>query len=975
VFPDDPFTQGLRRRTLASLHVNPNAASDWNPDVPLTISPQAAKTWQPPAPVQPPKPAPVKPDTSFNPNLDLQLGFQAGTGDLANMIYKPAEDLYGGRLASGKTLSQGVNQEVGPDPNQIASRTGDFQHAMQFAGRALPDVARYGLGTVAAAGDPVLGAFAADALKADTPGQAVASGLTSAAMTGLMHNVPSVIGEYGPQIVKDAASMLPSKAELQAAGEAANARLQASGMYSGARAPMGQMFDPGTIRDMAVSTGAQLGGGLYTVGEAAASRAKLVKNWITDLRNQELTPEEQDKFAQARQSSPELHEVGDLMMPLEARKVISSPQQVESVSRMLRVIPDSAKLAATAKMGVSKLGWYRGSSQALMDVFGEDAPRFAQLLAAMSPQTSVESNLQNALNTWKNWIAEGRPTGAGDIKRIMGASVQGGTEKSALDAWVNNSVSALSAEDPMKVTLSGPKVDSFYHNLRDDVFRVTNDAWMANAYGLAQDAFGGQGANVAAGNPGMTAQYGAASARLRDAALKAGMLPSQGQETIWSTAMQLYELAKEHGIHPREVLERNMLTPEIIRGAPDFSTLLKDPKYARILEESGYGPQLHAMKAFEFPMTSVPMSAAEQEQFGHVANILGETARIRGDVSQATRFAMPRKGVQPEMTPNASVQIEAQPGAGTRHFPETAALPYGSKAAYASGAMSPFENLRGQNVFMANPASGIQTVPSTGGIGAYTPASGVAETNPARSLGFNAPLEWRPRKGPRIEPDTLANVRGAIAPQTVMLAQEGAGIPAMIPHPDGKNISIRLPNKPTIRPEEMAALQQKYPDFAYAHAGSRLHVLNIKNLDMPDEMKNDMMQLVRGKSYENAHNAGDYLDFSDEWAQPEGQGAVTQKMMSAVGKMTPEARNAMDQDLRDTAGKTLAYYNQKVRTQGWTPRQDLMNLLGIMHQQGLAGVRKGLKNGAFLPGLVGGFLVPHLAQHGVSPDESTGPTQ
>ena len=182
------------------------------------------------------------------------------------------------------------------------------------------------------------------------------------------------------------------------------------------------------------------------------------------------------------------------MMPLEARKVISFTAANRVGLAHVRVIPDSAQLAATAKMGVSKLGWYRGSSQALMDVFGEDSPRFAQLLAAMSPQTSVESNLQNALSTWKNWIAEGRPTDASAIKRIMGASVQGGTEKSALDAWVNNSISALSAEDPMKVTLCGPKVDSFYHNLRDDVFRVTNDAWMANAYGLAKDAFGGQGA-------------------------------------------------------------------------------------------------------------------------------------------------------------------------------------------------------------------------------------------------------------------------------------------------------------------------------------------------------------------------------------------------------------------------------------------------------------------------------------------------
>ena len=973
MFPDDPFIQGMRRRTLANLQLNPNATGSWSPDNPLfskpvVIDPQAAQ--QPPLVAPAPKTAPVKPDTSFDPNRDLQLGFQSGASDLTDMLYKPAEALSGARLASGKTLSQAVGDEVGPDPDQLAARSGDFQHAMQFVGRLPADTARYGLATVAAGGNPVLGAAAADALKADTPGQAAVQGAVSGLTAGAMEYGPSAIAEYAPKVARKVLDALPSREALQAARDAAQARLQASGVYSGATAGMGQMFDPATVRDMAISTGAQLGGGLYTVGEEAASRAALVKKWITDQRNQELTPEEQDKFAQARETSPELHEVGDLMMPLEARKVLASPQSVEAVSRMLRVIPDSAQLASTAKMGVSKLGWYRGSSQALTDVFGDDAPRFAQLLAAMSPQTSVESNLHNALSTWKNWVAEGRPTAASDIKRIMGASVQGGTEKSALDAWVNNSVSALSAEDPMKVTLSGPKVDSFYHNLRDDVFRVTNDAWMANAYGLAQDAFGGQGANVAAGNPGMTAQYGAASARLRDAALKAGMLPSQGQETIWSTAMQLYELARKNGIHPREVLERGMLTPEIIRGAPDFSTLLKDPKYASILEDAGYGPQLHAMKPFEFPMTNIPMSTEEQEQFGHVANILGETARIRGDVSQATKFSVPKGVTQPAATPSASVQIEAQPGGKTGHFPETAALPYGSKAAYASGAMSPFENLRGQNVFMANPGTGIQATPVTGGIGAYTPEGGVAETNPARSLGFNAPLEWT-RKGPRVEPQTMANVRGGAALQNVMLAQEGTGIPVMIPNASGKNISIRLPSKPTIRPEEMQALQQKYPGFAYAHAGSRLHVLNINDTEMPRALKDDMVQMVRGKGYADAHNAGDYLDFSNEWAQGPGQGAVTQKMMDSVNKMTPEARNAIDQDVRETAGKTLAYYSQKARTQGWTPRQDLMNLLGVMQQQGLAGVRKGLKNGAFLPALVGGFLAPHLAQHGVVPDEGS----
>jgi len=89
--------------------------------------------------------------------------------------------------------------------------------------------------------------------------------------------------------------------------------------------------------------------------------------------------------------------------------------------------------------------------------------------------------LLNTLNTWKNWTAAGRPTDPKAIKAIMGQSVSGSKlEDSVLDAWVNNATRSLSAKDPLKVTLSGPKVDSFYRNLADDVYRVTNDAWMAN---------------------------------------------------------------------------------------------------------------------------------------------------------------------------------------------------------------------------------------------------------------------------------------------------------------------------------------------------------------------------------------------------------------------------------------------------------------------------------------------------------------
>ena len=233
-----------------------------------------------------------------------------------------------------------------------------------------------------------------------------------------------------------------------------------------------------------------------------------------------------------------------------------------------------------AKLGDPKRGWYRASTQAIMDVFGPDAPRFASLLAAMSPQTSVESNLINTLNTWKNWTAAGRPTDAKAIRQIMGSSVQGTKgEESVLEAWAANASRVLSADDPLKVTLSGPKVDSFYRNLADDVYRVTNDAWMAGGLGVGQELFSGSptAVQLMRGDPGLTPGYIGTSARVREAGQMANMLPSEAQETTWSVYMPLYEKQAQTGLGARDIIQRGLLTPDVIRGTPDFATLLKNP--------------------------------------------------------------------------------------------------------------------------------------------------------------------------------------------------------------------------------------------------------------------------------------------------------------------------------------------------------------------------------------------------------------
>ena len=112
-------------------------------------------------------------------------------------------------------------------------------------------------------------------------------------------------------------------------------------------------------------------------------------------------------------------------------------------------------------------------------VFKEDAPRFTALLAALSPQTSVESNLQNALQVWTGWVAAGRPQDVATIKKIMGENVQGDKgDASVLNAWLNNTLIALLTPDDA-ITLSGPKVNSFSLNLQGYMNEVTNDAWMA----------------------------------------------------------------------------------------------------------------------------------------------------------------------------------------------------------------------------------------------------------------------------------------------------------------------------------------------------------------------------------------------------------------------------------------------------------------------------------------------------------------
>ena len=326
----------------------------------------------------------------------------------------------------------------------------------------------------------------------------------------------------------------------------------------------------------------------------------------------------------------------------------------------LTQLPSKQEFAAAAIGGKAKRGWYEGSTQAIVNVFGQDAPRFAALLSATSPQTSVESNLYNALQVWKNCTAAGRPADEASIVRVMGQSVQGSKgEDSVLDAWINNTVRALSSEDPSTVILSGPKVDSFMRNLQGNVNEVTNDAWMAAFALVDQKMFSGSLTKV---DPGKGPGYLAMNARVRETANYLTKLtgetwtPAEVQETIWSWAKTLYETAGSAGETRSavELIRDNAITDELIASTPDFRTLFYDERFQPILEQAGYGEQLAKLRAAS---AGTDGSARNKEpRAGSKASSIDPEAQRKLNERNARRLDKLRKQREQASLEKASVQ-------------------------------------------------------------------------------------------------------------------------------------------------------------------------------------------------------------------------------------------------------------------------------------------------------------------------------
>jgi hypothetical protein len=561
----------------------------------------------------------------------------------------------------------------------------------------------------------------------------------------------------------------------------------------------------------------------------------------------------------------------------------------------------------------------------------------------------------------------------------MGDSVQGTKgEESVLGAWQDNSMRALATADPMAITLSGGKVDSFMRNLMGDVHRVTNDAWMSNMMDFNQSVLqGGATAEQAArGSTGMPPRYPVVSSRIREAGDKTLIMPSEMQETSWTSAMALMEGARKAGISVQDMLP--LLSRKDILATPDFATLFKDPTYRNVLEESGYGAQVDKLQPFQFPKSET-LTRAEQAAAETTAGRLQGLAEMRQQDARRKAFFMPQSMPRTAM---ASQTVEAVPGAASRHLEGMIDAPLPVRERYTTAVRKLSSDPRGRDLMTKQ--LGMAPSETRSMSGAYLNSRGELEFNPGTSIPSEVQLTARGRM-PAADERKLNAISAARGGFT---AQEGT--PYNVLRPDEKGTMAFVPRDRRAPAEVMepAVRAIKDPDNMFlADTGMGTAILNMGDQPIPKDtvtelggiLQGDIMDRARVKAAatgkpvkrppEPARAAGvggDMIEYTTrqvtrdgkketvrgELNRGQGSGAVVREMFRHLDELTPaEFRRLDSSEVRTMAGDLAALNVDTAKKQGFPLRDDVQNMLRIVKERGLAGLRAAVGAREFLPSL------------------------
>lgn len=619
------------------------------------------------------------------------------------------------------------------------------------------------------------------------------------------------------------------------------------------------------------------------------------------------------------------------------------------------------ELMAAVLVGMSKRRWYQNSAAAISAVFGKDAPRFTFLLAALSPQTSVESNLKNSLMVWRNWrahIAAGGEQTPEEALRIIRESIPPGANSKkptgSLPAWEQNGVAALTG-DLATLTLSGAKVDSFAQNLMHlpvnaakklkSLFSVTVDAHQSKGARIGQDRMGGAQtkAKLAKGDPGITPEYAWVSAMHRKVGDLLGMDPREVQETAWSTYKAVTDwIAEKSGRSARRALIDGEVTAEQIAGTVDFATLMKDQNYRSLLGAE-YAPAIDKLQPTWKPGETPELGGDLKKWVEVVAEAL-DTHVATGATDSAAKkgawFNNPNKMI-------ATTSFEQAPSIGSGHMSKFHRLPQKIRDQWSNKFGQVWRSLRGTDELNDAVFPGGAGGTPMAGQGAFVDDQGRATYNVVHGIptrvdvvnGAIDPLQQRALLG-------LNYVRGMIGAQdgvvtTAMRADNTYGpLPAYSTGTAFKTGGKIKPNA------AKAVLNAAGPGHALQDTG---YGVNLFNYMTGAQVSDDVAQGVKGilgkkKRTGRTRNLMEmgYADLSELWKKPEGQREVVNFVLGRLDELWKDTdlMARIDPGTRRIAGELHDTIMQLAKSRGIKPRSDVMNMLRVLRDGGWDALRK-----------------------------------
>lgn len=275
------------------------------------------------------------------------------------------------------------------------------------------------------------------------------------------------------------------------------------------------------------------------------------------------------------------------LMPDEAAQFTRSNKGVTTrVLNNYARLPTPEDFAQVAIRGSGQRGWYKASADAIHETFGDDAGRFAALMAAQSPNKSVAENVRYATETWANWVAAGRPTDPSILRnKIITAP---------LEADMGNSIRTLTAAQDVVQKgqfdfLSGPKVNPFGRNLFGEVNPVVNDTWMARAFGTHKSGVGSPSRMLA--QNALTRN----AAKVFEGLTGTAVDPREMQEMVWSVVRGTQEIDRKSSAG--DIFEAALRDPDKMRAldasigdSDPIGVLLSHPDYVENLRRAGLRP-------------------------------------------------------------------------------------------------------------------------------------------------------------------------------------------------------------------------------------------------------------------------------------------------------------------------------------------------------------------------------------------------